>query len=289
MASLSFIVGIIGNIVSILVFASPIKTFWWVVKKKSTEDYKSVPYITTFLSTSLWTFYGVLKPGGLLIATVNGAGAVLQLTYVILFITYAPKDKKIKTAKLAGLLDIGLLGTVIVVSLFAIHKSGLRLTFIGFICAGLTLGMYGSPFFAVGIVIKTKSVEYVPFLLSLFLFINGGVWSVYALLVKDFFVGMPNAIGFVLGSAQLILYAIYKKKSASTEDTMEEEGQGSMKKESTEMQSLDGDKSLSKSGGSLGSQKSLQKIVRNLSLGPYELQHYSSSSFKSQHESDPTR
>lgn len=71
------------------------KTFSQVVKKKSTENYKGDPYITTLLATSLWTFYGLLKPGGLLIMTVNGAGAVLQFVYVVLFLIYAPKDKKV--------------------------------------------------------------------------------------------------------------------------------------------------------------------------------------------------
>ncbi|GKV32016.1 hypothetical protein SLEP1_g40655 [Rubroshorea leprosula] len=145
MASLSFIIGIIGNLISILVFASPIKTFWKVVKKKSIENYKAVSYITTLLSTSLWTFYGLLKPGGLLVATVNGAGTILQLIYVILFIIYAPKDKKIKTAKLVALLDVGFVGAVIVVTLFAMHGSNLRLTFVGIVCARLTIGMYASP------------------------------------------------------------------------------------------------------------------------------------------------
>ena len=38
--------------------------------------------------------------------------------------------------------------------------------------------------------IKTKSVEYMPFFLSFFLFLNGGIWSVYAALVKDFYIGV---------------------------------------------------------------------------------------------------
>lgn len=58
----SFVVGIIGNVISILVFASPIKTFRRIVRNRSTEDFRWLPYVTTLLSTSLWTFYGLLKP-----------------------------------------------------------------------------------------------------------------------------------------------------------------------------------------------------------------------------------
>ncbi|CAL5330171.1 unnamed protein product [Camellia sinensis] len=284
MASLSFIIGIIGNIISILVFASPIGTFKGVVKKKSTENYNGLPYITTLLSTSLWTFYGILKPGGLLILTVNGAGAVLQFIYVTLFLVYAPRDIKVKSMKLVAIFDVGFLGAVIAVTLLAIHGS-LRFTFVGILCAALTIGMYAAPLAVMRIVIKTASVEYMPFFLSFFLFLNAGVWSVYAFLVKDFFVGVPNAIGFVLGSAQLILYLVYKNKSSSakSEDEMEDEekeGPAHLVKTSIEMHGLDDhlknkNRNLKK-GRSLPNppvsrQYSINKIMKTFSLRPYEL------------------
>ncbi|CAL5330173.1 hypothetical protein CsSME_00010700 [Camellia sinensis var. sinensis] len=286
MASLSFIIGIIGNIISILVFASPIGTFKGVVKKKSTENFKALPYITTLLSTSLWTFYGILKPGGLLILTVNGAGAVLQFIYVTLFLIYAPRDIKVKSMKLVAILDVGFLGAVIAVTMLTIHGS-LKLTFVGILCAALTIGMYAAPLAVMRTVINTTSVEYMPFFLSFFLFLNAGVWSVYALLVKDIFIGVPNAIGFILGSAQLILYLVYKNKSSSakSKDEMEEEeeeGSAHLVKTSIEMQDLDDHDDLKSTNRNLNKgrslpkplvsrQYSINKIMKTFSLHPYEL------------------
>ncbi|KAM7279433.1 hypothetical protein ACFE04_006567 [Oxalis oulophora] len=223
------------------------KTFWQVLKKKSTENYKGAPYITTLLSTSLWTFYGLLKPGGLLVVTVNAAGAALQLIYVTLFIMFAPKDKKIKAVIFVAMLDVCFLGLVIAVTLLAI-PGNTRLTFVGILCAVLTIAMYAAPLSAMRTVIRTRSVQYMPFLLSFFLLLNAGTWSIYAVLVKDYYIGVspfflilrmhclspdisndigvPNAIGFVLGTAQLIIYAIYKNKTPvptkSTIATIEE-------------------------------------------------------------------
>ena len=77
------------------IFLSYRKTFWWVVRKKSTENYSGIPYVATLLNACLWTFYGHLKPGGLLLETVNGIGIVLQLIFVTLFLIYAPKDMKV--------------------------------------------------------------------------------------------------------------------------------------------------------------------------------------------------
>ncbi|KAK3147289.1 hypothetical protein QOZ80_3BG0280530 [Eleusine coracana subsp. coracana] len=214
MADPSFFVGILGNIISILVFTSPIATFRRIVKNRSTEDFKWLPYATTLLSTSLWTFYGLLKPGGLLVVTVNGAGAALQATYVTLFLVYAPRETKAKMLKVVLAMNVGFLAAVVVVTLVALH-GGARLLAVGVLCAALTIGMYAAPLSAMRMVVKTRSVEFMPFSLSFFLFLNGGVWSAYAVLVKDLFIGIPNAVGFVLGTAQLVLYMVYRKKKPS--------------------------------------------------------------------------
>ncbi|PAN49742.1 hypothetical protein PAHAL_9G472300 [Panicum hallii] len=185
----SFVVGIIGNVISILVFASPIATFRRIVRNASTEDFRWLPYVTTLLSTSLWTFYGLLKPGGLLVVTVNGAGAALEAAYVTLYLIYAPRETKAKMLKLVLAVNVGFLAAVVVVTLAALH-GGVRLLAVGVLCAALTIGMYAAPLGAMRTVVKTRSVEYMPFSLSFFLFLNGGVWSVYSVLVKDYFIGV---------------------------------------------------------------------------------------------------
>lgn len=51
---------------------------------------------------------------------------------------------QIKSLKLAAILNIGFFGSVIIITLLAFH-GGVKLTFVGVICAGLTIGMYASP------------------------------------------------------------------------------------------------------------------------------------------------
>lgn len=263
------------------------------MKKKSTESYKGVPYITTLMSTCLWTFYGVMKPGGLVVATVNGAGAALQFIYVSLYLIYAPKDKKVKTAKLVAILDVGFLGAVIAITLLAMHGN-LRLTFVGILCAALTIGMYASPLAVMTTVIRTKSVKYMPFLLSFFLFLNAGVWSVYSVLVKDIYIGVPNAVGFVLGAAQLILYMIYKNKTPLPTKSMDSVKERSAHKvkdgiemgargddhdnQEDDLEEANGKKKRTLRQGkslpkpTLGKQFSIPKILKKTaSLGPYDL------------------
>ncbi|CAK9170066.1 unnamed protein product [Ilex paraguariensis] len=214
MEGLSFFVGAIGNIISVLVFLSPIGTFWRIVTNRSTEEFESLPYICTLLNSSLWTYYGITKPGGLLVATVNGFGIIVETVYIALFLIFAPEKMKAKTVVLVGILDVGFLAAAILFTQLAL-QGDLRIEAIGLLGAGLNIIMYGSPLAVMRTVVTTKSVEYMPFFLSFFLFLNGGIWAFYAFLVQDYFLGVPNGIGFILGIAQLVLYAIYRNAKPS--------------------------------------------------------------------------
>ncbi|MCO5610923.1 hypothetical protein L7F22_065167 [Adiantum nelumboides] len=69
--------------------------FWRIYKRRPTENLKGLPYICTLLSTSLWTYYNLIKPGGTLILTINATGTVLQSFYLTVFLIFALKQCKI--------------------------------------------------------------------------------------------------------------------------------------------------------------------------------------------------
>ncbi|XP_031277186.1 bidirectional sugar transporter SWEET17-like [Pistacia vera] len=218
------VIYVAGNVIAVLVLLSPARTFWQIIKHKSTEDFESLPYICTLLNASLWTYYGITKPGEYLVATINGFGILVEAIYVTLFLIYAPsKQIRCKTAALVGILDVGFLATAILFTRLA-FQGELRIDALGFICAGVNVIMYASPLSAMKTVVTTKSVEYMPFFLSFFLFLNGGIWAFYALLLGDIFLGVPSGAGFVLGTAQLVLYAIYRnsKPSKNVANALEE-------------------------------------------------------------------
>ncbi|KAF5952273.1 hypothetical protein HYC85_010217, partial [Camellia sinensis] len=119
-------------------------TFLRIVKHQSTEEFESFPYICTLLSSSLWTYYGITKPGSYLVATVNGFGVVVEVIYISLFLLYAPPRMRAKTATLVGILNVGFPVAAILVTYLRM-QGDLRIDVIGFMCAGLNIVMYASP------------------------------------------------------------------------------------------------------------------------------------------------
>ncbi|KAJ6920184.1 hypothetical protein NC651_013943 [Populus alba x Populus x berolinensis] len=154
--------------------------------------------------------YGLpfVSKNNVLVSTINGAGSAIETIYVLIFIIYAPKKEK---ARVLGLLTLvmTIFTGVALVSLFALHGNARKL-FCGCAAAVFSIIMYGSPLSIMRTVIKTKSVEYMPFFLSLFVFLCGTSWFVYGLLGRDPFVAVPNGVGCGLGALQLILYFIYR-------------------------------------------------------------------------------
>ncbi|KAG5626055.1 hypothetical protein H5410_011273 [Solanum commersonii] len=226
METLPFIIGIIGNIISVLMFLAPVGTFRRIVQNKSTEDFDSLPYICTLLNSSLWTYYGIIKPGSYLVSTVNGFGVIVETIYIALFLKFAHPKMRVSnnlinhiknTGILAGILNVGILATILLLAQFILYGE-MRINVIGFLSTCLNIIMYSSPLGVMKTVVRSKSVEFMPFLLSFFFFLNGGVWTLYALLVSDWFLGVPNGIGWFLGAAQLVIYVIYRSPNSSVED-----------------------------------------------------------------------
>ncbi|XP_027359192.1 bidirectional sugar transporter SWEET4-like [Abrus precatorius] len=214
------VVGVIGNIISFGMFFSPAPTFYGIVKKKAVEEFKPDPYIATVLNCAFWVFYGMpfVHPHSILVLTINSVGLAFEFVYLTIFYIYAP-NKGRKKVLLFLLIEVIFFAAVVLVTLLALHETRQRSLVVGILSDVFNVMMYVAPLTIMAKVIKTKSVKYMPFWLSLANFLNGVCWTTYALIHPfDLYVLISNGIGAIAGFAQLVLYACYCSSKSEDDD-----------------------------------------------------------------------
>ncbi|KAJ8493817.1 hypothetical protein OPV22_015538 [Ensete ventricosum] len=210
----AFTFGILGNIISFMVYLAPLPTFYRVCRRKSTEGFQSVPYVVALFSATLWILYALLKTNAGLLITINAVGCVIETAYVAVYFIYAPKAAKMFTAKLVLLVNVGMFGSILLLTLL-FAKGAKRVEVLGWICMSFSVSVFVAPLSIIRLVIRTKSVEFMPFSLSFFLTWSAVVWFGYGLLTKDLYVALPNVLGFIFGVLQMVLYAVYRNQETA--------------------------------------------------------------------------
>ncbi|XP_068661874.1 bidirectional sugar transporter SWEET4-like [Aristolochia californica] len=208
------VVGILGNIISLGLFLSPMSTFFRIWKKRSVEQFSPVPYLATLLNCMLWCVYGLplVHPHSMLVITINGSGLLIELFYVLLFLLYSSGKKRMRTF-LIFVIEVVFVVAVAIFVLTVFHTYEKRSLVVGCLCVFFGTMMYVAPLSVMKLVIRTKSVEYMPLSLSLASFANGICWTTYALIRFDLFITIPNSLGTMFAIVQLILYATFYKST----------------------------------------------------------------------------
>lgn len=69
-----------------------------IIRKKSTEEFSCVPYITALLNCLLYTWYGlpVVSCGweNFPVVTINGLGILLEFSFILIYLWFASPTRK---------------------------------------------------------------------------------------------------------------------------------------------------------------------------------------------------
>lgn len=194
-------------------------TFGRIVRNRSTEEFSGLPYVYSLMNCLICMWYGLPWVAGVvLLATVNSAGAAFQMAYVALFLLYADRDRKIRMAVML-IAVICTFAAIVYLSLEFFDQAS-RKAFVGYLSVASLISMFASPLFVINLVIRTRSVEFMPFYLSLATFLMSLSFFAYGGLLHDFFIYIPNGIGTLLGALQLVLYGYYSRKSREEESAL---------------------------------------------------------------------
>ncbi|XP_020264028.1 bidirectional sugar transporter SWEET4-like [Asparagus officinalis] len=224
LALIRTIVGIVGNIISLGLFLSPMPTFITIFKRKDVEQFSAFPYLATLLNCLLWCLYGlpIVHPDSTLVLTINGAGVVIELCYIIIYTIYSPAKQKLR-AILVVIFEIAIVAILGALIITLVHNENLRSRIIGIICIIFCIIMYVAPLAAMVRMYLIRLHSYIADIeqlrasstcLSIYQsFLNGTCWTIYSLLKFDINILVPNGIGLVFAIGQLILYAMYYKST----------------------------------------------------------------------------
>ncbi|XP_010040792.1 bidirectional sugar transporter SWEET1 isoform X2 [Eucalyptus grandis] len=180
---LRFLCGVLGNAVGLFLFLAPIMTFKRIIRSQSTEQFSGVPYVISLLNCLLYTWYGLP-----FVSSDNLLISIISGIGVVIEFTYVSifitNGPKKERAKIIGLCALALI------------------LFITFAFVSL-FALHG----------KTRKL-----LCGITLDISSTIMYASPLSVM-----VPNGLGTGLGTAQLILYAIYcKNQSHMTNEITDE-------------------------------------------------------------------
>ncbi|XP_074567107.1 LOW QUALITY PROTEIN: bidirectional sugar transporter N3-like [Curcuma longa] len=204
-----------GNIISFMVYLAPLPTFYRVYKMRSTEEFQSVPYVVALFSAMLWIYYAIEKTDSTLLITINSFGCFIETIYTSIYLIYAPRSARVSTVRIIFLLNVVSFSSIILLTQLAFHSPE-RVKVIGWICMGFSISVFAAPLSIIRLVVRTKSVEYMPFYLSLFLTISAVAWFAYGFLIQDLYVLLPNIFGLAFGATQMVLYVIISSRKLPT-------------------------------------------------------------------------
>jgi len=195
-----------GTVFAVSLFLAPIPTFHSILKKRSTEQFSPIPYLSALVQCAVWCVYALpfITPNKASPLITNAIGFSLELVYMIIFFIFAV-DKKTLCLQLIGVLTF--MGGIVVICVTT--DGTLRTEILGIIADVLNVIMYAAPLSILGVVLKTKSVEYLPLPLLITAMLNSAAWLAYAIYVWDMYILTANALGVLLGTVQIGIYVAF--------------------------------------------------------------------------------
>jgi len=154
----------------------------------------------------VWTLYAILKHDYTILVP-NFTGACAGIFCVYSFHMYSNPAAS-PPAPHVDVKYYAVSGTIIAFSLLMALLQHNNI--IGSLGVVLAVILMGSPLATLRTVIETKSTVSIPFYTSLATWCNAFSWTLYGVIdAHDVMVWLPNAIGFILASFQMLLFLIF--------------------------------------------------------------------------------
>ena len=204
-----------GSLLSFFLFAGQIPLMRRLIKEKDSSKYSLVPSFGTMATCLMWAPYAHFFMHDSWLVFLNTLGIVpFCLGYLTIMIWYHPsRPARIKSS---GFI---LFEFAFTAALYSLVLNTPALADNARMIAGVTadvinISIFASPCSAIYRAYKELDPSRVPVLFTVVGLLCALNWGVFGLIVGDPFLTTPNAIGFCLSGAQLIVIAVIRRKRA---------------------------------------------------------------------------
>jgi len=190
-----------------MLLLSPIATCMKIHKEQSVGELSAFPFVSFIGNCGVWSVYGLLAENPT-IYQANIAGFAAGCLFTGVYARYG--SIPMQTWSFAIGMNALAAGCA-----FGLEKE-MCLNILGTAGAGTAVVLLSSPLVALGNVIKSKDSSSMPWQVSLGMFVNASVWTIFGwTVVDDPFVWAPNGLGAAASAVQLAVIAKYPPKAAT--------------------------------------------------------------------------
>ena len=219
------IIPTMGVLTAAFIFLSPMRTVNMASAAKSLKGINPDPFPFMIMNCFAWIFYGLYSKDNFVISC-NIFGYLLGTYYTL--VSYGLANEGESNFRRSAQITILPLSTYVLVGSWVafqfVSDQSTSKTILGVITVTLLVAFYVSPLSEMYQVIKKRDSSTIDPLLACACFLNGSLWTIYALFIADPFIWIPNGLGVILSAAQIVLRLVYRrtpeKPELKHEDTM---------------------------------------------------------------------
>lgn len=196
---------------SLAMYLSPAPRMYNIYKTKTTGEMPLLPIVCMFTNCHMWVMYGLFVDDVFPLSTSMFIGECFALVYTIIFTVHADDRKKAFRIITVALCAVALATLYAVIAYAGVtgqsnHSIGLVLGYVGI---ATTLVFFSSPLATIRRVLRTKSAASIPIPLCAMGMTCNTLWVIYALIIMDAFILVPNAVALCFTLSQVLLYIKY--------------------------------------------------------------------------------
>ena len=199
--------GWLGACMNICFYLSPVMPFINVLKGKiNYEDTPGIYVTTCYVNCFIWYIYGDMIFSDQ-VKISNMISSIICLLLILIYIIF-----ELRRFFIDAILNL----LILITGSWAVYRALTSIIdddkVVGDICIGTTLIIFLSPIQILYKVFNDKNYNLIPVFSAWLYFFSCFFWLIYAIFIKDFYLGFPHSLGILLSLVEILVYTNYRKK-----------------------------------------------------------------------------